>query len=101
MTAQETSAGVREGAKALIVHTFGDASIGTLKKKYTKYGATTPQAMLAYLCNKACIKLTTLEKFKLKNKMLSKEYDPATEIIVSLSSTSTTPWKNLKQEQLW
>ena len=82
MSSQETSAGVREGAKALIVHAFGDDALSTLKKKFTKYGATTPHEMLAHLRAKTCIKLTTLEKFKLKNRLLAKEYDPASEITV-------------------
>ena len=62
MSLKETSAGVQEGAEALIVHTFGDDALSTLKKKITKYGATTPHTMLAHLRAKECIKLPTLKK---------------------------------------
>ena len=38
--------------------------------------------MLANLYAKSCIKLTTLKKIKLKNRLLAKEYDPSTKITV-------------------
>ena len=38
--------------------------------------------MLAHLRAKACIILIILKKFKLKNRLLAKEYDPSSDITV-------------------
>ena len=70
MSSQETSAGVQEDTKALIIYAFRDNALSTLKKRIPKYSATTSHTMITHLCTKACIKLTTLEKFKLKTNCL-------------------------------
>ena len=62
----ETYTGVCEGVKELILYGAGEEAVMALKKRYIGYGGVTPKAMITYLREKACVKMTTLEKYNFK-----------------------------------
>ena len=73
--------GVEEGARELIVHAVGEDVVIALKERYIKYSGKSPQEMMKYLRDKACVKLTELEKEIMKSDGLKQPWDTTKNIV--------------------
>ena len=73
-------AGVGTGANKLILYAVGEEQLAPLRKRYVGFAGQTPQAMMKFLREKVCLKLTTAEKERYKQEGYAQPWDPTKNI---------------------
>ena len=80
--------GAKEAGKELIMYAVGDDALVPLKKQYIGFGDSTILAMIAHICLKTAIKMTTAQKHEYKTTGYNLPWDPTISIIAYFTQLS-------------